>query len=115
MSGEFADKLAEFVAAQEQVYTEVRRELARGHKRTHWIWFIFPQMAGLGFSAMSHRFGIRSRAEARAYLERGHAGDAEKARGLLREALDLAIRCQADGSVQTIRRQLEGLGSSGMG
>ena len=69
MSGEFADKLAEFVAAQEQVYTEVRRELARGHKRTHWIWFIFPQMAGLGFSAMSLRFGIGSRAEARAYLD----------------------------------------------
>src|SRR5437016_13347975 len=57
-------KLADFVAAQDAVYLQVRRELPGGRKRTHWIWFIFPQMAGLGFSAMSQRFGIASKAEA---------------------------------------------------
>jgi len=62
-------KLAEFVTAQDAVYDEVRRELAAGRKATHWIWFIFPQMAGLGFSSMSQKFGITSKAEARSYLE----------------------------------------------
>lgn len=62
-------RLAEFVAAQEPVYDEVRRELAAGRKETHWMWFIFPQMAGLGSSPMSRRFGILSKAEARRYLE----------------------------------------------
>ncbi len=61
-------KLAEFVAAQEEVYDKVRRELAAGRKETHWIWFIFPQMIGLGFSSMSRKFGIASKAEARSYL-----------------------------------------------
>ncbi len=62
-------KLAEFVAAQEEVYDRVRRELAAGRKETHWIWFIFPQMIGLGFSSMSRKFGIASKAEARSYLK----------------------------------------------
>ncbi|MGE5140870.1 MAG: hypothetical protein ACM3JD_15500 [Rudaea sp.] len=57
---------------------------------------------------------INRKEEARAYLERGRAGDAERARELLREALDLAIRVGADGSEQAIRRQLEGLGGAGM-
>ena len=69
MSEEFADELSEFVTAQDTVYDQVRHELATGRKRTHWIWYIFPQMAGLGTSPMSQRFGIQSRAEARAYLD----------------------------------------------
>jgi len=60
--------LAEFVAAQNAAYDQVLRELAAGRKETHWIWFIFPQATGLGFSAMSRRFGIASRAEAQSYL-----------------------------------------------
>ncbi|MDD5303399.1 MAG: DUF1810 domain-containing protein [Elusimicrobia bacterium] len=68
------DKLAEFVAAQDEVYDEVRRELAAGLKETHWIWFIFPQMAGLGRSAMCKKFGIDSKAEARSYLRHGVLG-----------------------------------------
>jgi uncharacterized protein (DUF1810 family) len=67
-------KLAEFVTAQDAVYDEVRRELAAGRKETHWIWFIFPQMAGLGFSPMSQKFGITSKAEARSYLEHSVLG-----------------------------------------
>ena len=47
----------------------VRAELRAGRKRTHWIWFVFPQIDGLGQSAMSKTFAIRSLAEARAYLE----------------------------------------------
>ena len=43
-------------------------ELARGRKQSHWMWFVFPQVAGLGFSAMSQRYAIGSRAEAEAYL-----------------------------------------------
>ena len=62
-------KLAEFVTAQDAVYGDVRRELAAGRKETHWIWFIFPQMLGLGRSHMSQKFGIASKAEARNYLE----------------------------------------------
>lgn len=62
-------KLAEFVAAQDAVYDGVLRELSAGRKETHWIWFIFPQMAGLGFSAMSRKFALASKAEARSYLK----------------------------------------------
>ena len=61
--------LDRFVAAQQGVYEGVLDELRRGRKVGHWIWFIFPQMAGLGPSAMAQRFGIRSRAMAQAYLK----------------------------------------------
>jgi uncharacterized protein (DUF1810 family) len=61
--------LQRFVDAQAAVYRQVVEELSRGRKRTHWMWFIFPQIAGLGFSAMAQRFAIGSRAEAVAYLE----------------------------------------------
>ncbi|MEY9184346.1 uncharacterized protein (DUF1810 family) [Bradyrhizobium sp. USDA 326] len=60
--------LNRFVRAQEPVYRDVRAELTRGRKETHWMWFVFPQVGGLGFSAMSQRYAIRSRAEAEAYL-----------------------------------------------
>jgi uncharacterized protein (DUF1810 family) len=60
--------LERFVVAQAPVWTEVRAELASGHKRSHWMWFVFPQLRGLGRSAMAERYGIASRAEAVAYL-----------------------------------------------
>jgi uncharacterized protein (DUF1810 family) len=60
--------LQRFVDAQEPVYHRVVEELSRGRKASHWMWFIFPQIAGLGFSAMAQRFAIGSRAEAVAYL-----------------------------------------------
>jgi len=60
--------LQRFVDAQDSVYANVVRELAAGSKRSHWMWFIFPQIAGLGFSAMARRFAIGSRAEALAFL-----------------------------------------------
>ena len=60
--------LNRFVQAQAAVYPAVVAELRRGRKQSHWMWFIFPQVAGLGFSAMSQRYAIASRAEAEAYL-----------------------------------------------
>ncbi len=60
--------LRRFVAAQEAVYPQVLDELRDGRKRSHWMWFVFPQLAGLGRSAMAERFAISGREEARAYL-----------------------------------------------
>jgi uncharacterized protein (DUF1810 family) len=63
-------ELQRFVDAQEGVYEHALAEIIAGRKHTHWMWFIFPQFTGLGSSAMSQRYAIRSRDEARAYL--GH-------------------------------------------
>ena len=60
--------LERFVAAQNPVIERVRAELQAGHKRSHWMWFVFPQLAGLGSSAMAQTYAIGSLAEARAYL-----------------------------------------------
>jgi uncharacterized protein (DUF1810 family) len=60
--------LDRFVAAQEPVIAAVFEELRRGRKRSHWMWFVFPQLAGLGSSAMARRFSLTSLDEARAYL-----------------------------------------------
>jgi len=60
--------LERFVIAQAPVFLAVLDELRAGRKRSHWMWFIFPQLKGLGHSAMSHRYGISSRREAEAYL-----------------------------------------------
>lgn len=60
--------LERFVAAQRDTYDRALREITEGQKRTHWIWFIFPQITGLGHSAMAQRYAIRSLDEARAYL-----------------------------------------------
>lgn len=61
--------LQRFVDAQEPVYQRVLEELRRGRKASHWMWFVFPQIAGLGSSAMAQRFAIGSNAEAAAYLK----------------------------------------------
>jgi uncharacterized protein (DUF1810 family) len=60
--------LDRFVEAQDGVYDDALAELTAGRKRTHWMWFIFPQIAGLGSSATAQRYAIRSLDEARAYL-----------------------------------------------
>ena len=60
--------LERFVEAQNGVYDTALAELRAGHKRTHWMWFIFPQIEGLGHSAMAQRYAIRSADEAAAYL-----------------------------------------------
>ena len=62
------DDLERFVTAQEQIYPRALAELKAGRKQSHWMWFIFPQVAGLGQSAMSRAYAIQSLDEARAYL-----------------------------------------------
>ncbi|HVW76340.1 MAG TPA: DUF1810 domain-containing protein [Alloacidobacterium sp.] len=60
--------LQRFVDAQQSVYAQACAELREGEKRSHWMWFIFPQLRGLGQSSMAVRFGISSIQEASAYL-----------------------------------------------
>lgn len=61
--------LQRFVAAQQRVYENACEELRQGSKQSHWMWFIFPQIQGLGHSATAHKFALSSLAEAKAYLE----------------------------------------------
>jgi uncharacterized protein (DUF1810 family) len=77
--------LQRFVDAQASVIDAVRAELKRGRKNSHWMWFVFPQFAGLGFSSMSQRYAITSLAEARAYLAHPTLGDR------LRECVELVL------------------------
>ena len=67
--------LRRFVDAQAPVIEDALSELRAGRKRTHWMWFVFPQIEGLGFSSMAKRYAIRSLAEARAYLNHPVLGD----------------------------------------
>jgi len=74
MSGDrFA--LARFVDAQARSFEAALAELRAGAKRSHWMWYVFPQVAGLGSSAMAHRYAIGSLDEARAYLAHPILGD----------------------------------------
>jgi uncharacterized protein (DUF1810 family) len=66
--------LQRFVGAQQDVYEDVCAELRAGSKSSHWMWFIFPQMKGLGMSATSDWFGISSLNEAKAYLQHSVLG-----------------------------------------
>jgi len=61
--------LQRFLDAQEGIYAQALAEMKAGQKRSHWMWFIFPQVAGLGFSPTSQYFAIHSLEEAHAYLE----------------------------------------------
>lgn len=66
--------LRRFVAVQQPVFEQVLAELKQGRKASHWMWFIFPQIAGLGSSHMAKRFAISSRAEAEAFLKHAILG-----------------------------------------
>jgi len=77
--------LQRFVDAQSRCYADAVAELRAGAKATHWMWFVFPQLRGLGSSAMSERFGIGSKAEAMAYLEHPILGER------LRECVELVL------------------------
>ena len=61
--------LQRFLGAQENDYADALHEIKQGYKQSHWIWFIFPQMRGLGRSSMAEYYGISSIEEARAYLD----------------------------------------------
>jgi uncharacterized protein (DUF1810 family) len=66
--------LERFVRAQRDDYERALSEIMNGRKRSHWMWYIFPQIEGLGSSAMSRRYAIKSQAEARAYLDHALLG-----------------------------------------
>ena len=67
--------LQRFLNAQDSTYEQARAELSAGRKRSHWMWFIFHQIRGLGSSAMAQRFAIGDLKEAKAYLEHDVLGD----------------------------------------
>jgi uncharacterized protein (DUF1810 family) len=77
--------LQRFVSAQDLVYSRVLGELRGGRKYTHWMWFVFPQAAGLGRSAMAQKYAIASLDEAKAYLEHPLLG------GRMRECTQLVL------------------------
>ncbi|MFO0869220.1 MAG: DUF1810 domain-containing protein [Pirellulales bacterium] len=81
-------QLERFLAAQASDYLPALGEIRAGRKRTHWMWYIFPQFAGLGFSPMSRQFAIGSRAEAVAYLAHPVLGER------LRECMEAASRIE---------------------
>src|SRR5450759_2808473 len=87
--------LDRFLVAQQHVYDGAVDELRRGRKTGHWIWFIFPQIAGLGYSAMSQRFAIASLDEARAYLAQPVLG------ARLRECAGLVVATKGRTAEQT--------------
>ena len=83
-----SDDLVRFVQAQQSVMDDARAELAAGRKRTHWMWFVFPQLRGLGHSVMARHYGIASREEAAAYLAHPVLG------ARLRECVQLVLAAQ---------------------
>lgn len=83
-------QLQRFVEAQQRQFDTALGELKAGRKQSHWIWFIFPQLAGLGRSPTAQFYGIRSLLEARAYLAHPVLGD--RYREAVRAALDWADR-----------------------
>jgi uncharacterized protein (DUF1810 family) len=94
--------LQRFVDAQDAVYAQVCAELRNGNKRGHWVWFVFPQMKGLGYSALSRLFGISSKAEAEAYLQHPVLGSR------LRECTGLVLAVQ-DRSITQILGDIDAL------
>jgi len=94
--------LDRFVAAQEGVYGPALGELREGRKRSHWMWFVFPQLAGLGRSETARFFGIASTAEARAYLAHPLLG------ARLREAAQ-ALLAHRDARAETILGPVDAL------
>ena len=84
MSEDEPRSLERFVAAQESVWPRVVAELRDGRKRTHWMWFVFPQIAGLGRSETARRYALDGLGEARAYLAHPLLGARlEEATGLM--------------------------------
>ena len=80
--------LERFVTAQNPVYESVKAELRAGRKRGHWMWFVFPQLSGLGQSEMAHRYAIASLAQAKEYLNHELLG------ARLRECTELVLAVQ---------------------
>ncbi|MDQ2998250.1 MAG: DUF1810 domain-containing protein [Chloroflexota bacterium] len=86
--------LERFVSAQSKDYHAVRKELKCGRKETHWMWYIFPQIDGLGYSPTSKRYAIKSKQEAQQYLEHPVLG--KNLRECVQLLLDLEGRSAAE-------------------
>jgi uncharacterized protein (DUF1810 family) len=95
MSEHHSYDLERFVEAQAPVFEGVLAELRGGEKRSHWMWFIFPQIRGLGYSAMAERYAIASREEAAAYLDHPALGER------LRQCTELVLDVEG-GTVEQI-------------
>ncbi|MDV3126315.1 DUF1810 domain-containing protein [Mycobacterium sp. 21AC1] len=80
--------LHRFIEAQDRVYPTVLAELRSGEKRSHWIWFVFPQLRGLGRSSTAYHYGISSRDEAYAYLRHPTLGERLRECGRLVAQID---------------------------
>ena len=94
--------LDRFTAAQDRAYDDVLRELRAGRKASHWMWFIFPQLKGLGRSETAQYYGIASLDEARAYLDHPLLG------ARLRECTDL-VNAHAGTRIDTILGHVDAL------
>jgi uncharacterized protein (DUF1810 family) len=95
----YENSLERFLAAQEDCYEEVLQELRQGHKQTHWIWFIFPQLQGLGHSEYSQYYGFGSEHSAKVYWDHPVLG------GRYRECLDILLASHH--SVESILGELD--------
>jgi uncharacterized protein (DUF1810 family) len=97
--------LGRFVDAQEDgaIYAQALAELRLGRKRSHWIWFVFPQIAGLGSNPMSEAYAIGSLAEARAYLSHSQLGPR------LRECCEALLAADARQSAEAILGAIDAL------
>jgi uncharacterized protein (DUF1810 family) len=87
-------QLSRFVHAQQGVYEQALAEIRGGRKRTHWMWYIFPQLDGLGFSSTAKHYAIKSLAEARAYLDHPLLGPR------LRECAEGALQVEGRSATQ---------------
>jgi uncharacterized protein (DUF1810 family) len=88
--------LIRFLDAQDQIYQQVVEELAKGRKETHWMWFIFPQLAGLGRSGMAQHYAIRDLDQARRYLANSILGPR------LREAVRLMLNHKGKSALEIL-------------
>ena len=93
------NSLERFVLAQEECYEDVLNELREGRKRTHWMWFIFPQLKGLGQSEYSEYFGLSGENEARRYWDHSVLGYR------YRECVELLLK--ADASVDVVLGKID--------
>ncbi len=121
-AGERAYDLERFVTAQEGVFETAMAELRSGAKRSHWMWFVFPQIAGLGRSAMAKRYAIGSLAEARAYLAHPVLGERLRQSVVVLRGLDGSDPVAVFGPVDAMKlkssltlfeRAGEGMGDAG--
>ena len=88
--------LQRFIDAQEPVYRQLVAELAAGEKRSHWMWFVFPQLDGLGCSSMAQRFAFRSREEVKAYWQHPVLGSR------LRECIGLMLAIKGKSALEIL-------------